>query len=343
MAILDMSQAGRPRSSPSPSIRRLLRLMAWAEAANVKVKELEANLPPSFGAPSTASQRCAAKSRHRELYKAMVSEVRKILEALDSLRAGSEDLKHGLRIEHVPSKALDCMWRVALAVANTMTPIYKVIKAQGLFSLFNYIKKYPLVWREIWNHLGLGWSGKQKTAPPELLTRARMRKGAEMCVSGFTMAYAARQMGLSSGAIVGLRRLYPEYWEFLCQQVRREKGLAKGQHLAVQVINERGQVIVGVQRGMGRHVRRKLRAAHGIRRPRYGRVLQGTPPGGDDSGVWSKPMTKTKMMTALGIDSSKTFNKFAAQQGIRQAGSRQIHQLNLNGLTPEQRDKLSRA
>jgi hypothetical protein len=206
----------------------------------------------------------------------MLRRARSIVEIGQARRATADDTKDGIGFRDVPPKVLDWMWRVATDVANKRIPIYQVVKAQGISAptFFDHIKRrHPLVWHEIWNRVGLGWSGKPEAGPQELVTRARMRKGAEMCVSGFTMAYAARQMGLTGGAIVGLRRLYPEYWEFLCQQIRREKGLAKGQHLAAQVMNERGQVIVGVPRGMGRHARKILRESRGLKRPSWGRLL----------------------------------------------------------------------
>jgi hypothetical protein len=57
---------------------------------------------------------------------------------------------------------------------------------------------------------------------------------------------------------------------------------------------------------------------------------------------WSKPMSKSKMMTALGIDSAKTFNTFAAHAGIRPAGNRQTFQLCMDTLTQPQRDQLAK-
>ncbi len=57
---------------------------------------------------------------------------------------------------------------------------------------------------------------------------------------------------------------------------------------------------------------------------------------------WSKPMTKKKMMTALGFDSYKTFKVFARRHGIKQAGNRQTHQLSMRQLSSENRERLRR-
>lgn len=340
----------------TPEIRDLLEIAAWAQAWQVDIYKFFENygevlsfdrlIPLDLNHRSLTKCLSAAKQRHVRLYASLLKRAEAFIQAVREQHGTHDGQKLDLGAYYVPPHVLDWMWRVAQNAATRCVPIYKVIKELHIpvGPFFEQIKrKTPLLWREIWNQLGLGWSGKPEAAPLELLTRARMRKGAKMCAMGFTMAYASRQMGLSRGAVSVLKDLYPKYWGFLCREVRSEIGLSAGQNLAAQVINERGQVIVAVPRGMGRHARGKQRAAHGIKRPRYGRVLQSTPPGGEDSGLWSKPMTKVKMMVALAIDSRKMFNKYAAQCGIREAGSRQIFQLNLKELNAEQRDKLSRA
>ena len=76
-------------------------------------------------------------------------------------------------------------------------------------------------------------------------------------------------------------------------------------------------------------------------------VVQGEPEGESagqsvPEGEWSKPMTKAKMMDILGLDSYKTFNAFAKQKGIRQAGNRRTWQLRLDGLDRATRERFDR-
>jgi hypothetical protein len=67
--------------------------------------------------------------------------------------------------------------------------------------------------------------------------------------------------------------------------------------------------------------------------------LNAPPPEGE----WSKPMTKTKMMELLGIDSPKTFKAFANRIGIRRAGNRQTWQLRVDKLDARNRAKIEKA
>jgi hypothetical protein len=57
---------------------------------------------------------------------------------------------------------------------------------------------------------------------------------------------------------------------------------------------------------------------------------------------WSKPMSKTRMMTALGMYSTDTFNSYANRIGIRHINFK-THQLCLDTLSPEQRDRIQKA
>jgi len=59
-------------------------------------------------------------------------------------------------------------------------------------------------------------------------------------------------------------------------------------------------------------------------------------------GEWSKPMSKTRMMTALRIDSRKKFNSYANQIGIKKAGNRQTFQIRLDTLPKNQREKIEK-
>jgi hypothetical protein len=45
---------------------------------------------------------------------------------------------------------------------------------------------------------------------------------------------------------------------------------------------------------------------------------------------WSNPMTKSAMMSRVGIDGYKKFKTFANQHGLRQAGNRQLWQIRLD-------------
>lgn len=58
--------------------------------------------------------------------------------------------------------------------------------------------------------------------------------------------------------------------------------------------------------------------------------------------VWSKPMSKSKMMTTLGLDSYKTFNAYAKNPRIREAGNRQTFQIRLDGMDKKTRSKLEK-
>lgn len=60
----------------------------------------------------------------------------------------------------------------------------------------------------------------------------------------------------------------------------------------------------------------------------------------DVDGEWSKPMSKAKMMAALRIDSIKTFETFAKNQGIQQAGNRQTWRLRVSGLSDDEKARL---
>ena len=64
-----------------------------------------------------------------------------------------------------------------------------------------------------------------------------------------------------------------------------------------------------------------------------------TPPDGE----WSNPMSKNKMMKALGMPSYKKFNAFAKQHGIKMAGNRQTFQIRLDGMDITTRKKLEKA
>jgi len=58
---------------------------------------------------------------------------------------------------------------------------------------------------------------------------------------------------------------------------------------------------------------------------------------------WSKPMSKSKMMAALKIDSYKTFNAWAKDKAMKQAGNRQTFTIRLDVLDAKTRQKLERA
>jgi len=61
------------------------------------------------------------------------------------------------------------------------------------------------------------------------------------------------------------------------------------------------------------------------------------------SGEWSNPMTKSAMMSRVGIDGYKKFNTFAKQHGLQQAGNRQLWQICLDGMDKNTRQKLEKA
>ena len=72
------------------------------------------------------------------------------------------------------------------------------------------------------------------------------------------------------------------------------------------------------------------------------------PSGGDTKpetvkGEWSKPMSKSKMMAALKIDSYKTFNAWAKDKAMKQVGNRQTFTIRLDLLDAKTRQKLERA
>lgn len=56
---------------------------------------------------------------------------------------------------------------------------------------------------------------------------------------------------------------------------------------------------------------------------------------------WSKPMSKSDMMTALGIDNRKKFNAYANIVGIKKI-SRKTHQLRVDQLDQITREKLEK-
>jgi hypothetical protein len=60
-------------------------------------------------------------------------------------------------------------------------------------------------------------------------------------------------------------------------------------------------------------------------------------------GEWSKPMSKSKMMAALGIDSYKTFNAWTKDKKIKPAGNRQTFTIRLDVLDTKTRQKLEKA
>ena len=60
-------------------------------------------------------------------------------------------------------------------------------------------------------------------------------------------------------------------------------------------------------------------------------------------GKWSKPMSKSAMRNALKIDGCRSFDTFAKQQGIRQAGNRQLWQIRLDTMDEATRKKLEKA
>lgn len=59
-------------------------------------------------------------------------------------------------------------------------------------------------------------------------------------------------------------------------------------------------------------------------------------------GERSKPMSKSKMMAALKIDSYKTFNAWARDKAIKPEGNRQTFTIRLDLLDPKTRQKLER-
>ncbi len=60
-------------------------------------------------------------------------------------------------------------------------------------------------------------------------------------------------------------------------------------------------------------------------------------------GEWSKPMSKSKMMNALNIDSYKTFNAWAKDKEMKPAGNRQTFTIRLDVLDSATRQKLEKA
>lgn len=59
-------------------------------------------------------------------------------------------------------------------------------------------------------------------------------------------------------------------------------------------------------------------------------------------GDWSKPMSKNRMMAALGMDSIDTFNLYAERQGITSL-NRSTHQIRLDQMDAKTRGKLENA
>ena len=57
---------------------------------------------------------------------------------------------------------------------------------------------------------------------------------------------------------------------------------------------------------------------------------------------WSKPMSKSDMMTRLGIDSYKKFNSWSKQYGIKEAGNRQTFTIRLDNMDKQNRSKLNK-
>ncbi len=64
---------------------------------------------------------------------------------------------------------------------------------------------------------------------------------------------------------------------------------------------------------------------------------------GSVRGEWSKAMSKTKMMRALGIDSPKTFCAWLSDKEIESAGNRQTWVIRLDSLDSRSRAKLEKA
>jgi hypothetical protein len=60
-------------------------------------------------------------------------------------------------------------------------------------------------------------------------------------------------------------------------------------------------------------------------------------------GEWSNPMTKSAMMSRVGIDGYKKFNTFAKQYGLRKAGNRQLWQIRLDNMDENTRKKFEKA
>jgi hypothetical protein len=60
------------------------------------------------------------------------------------------------------------------------------------------------------------------------------------------------------------------------------------------------------------------------------------------TGARSRPMSKTQMMKALGLDSPKTFGAWATDKDLQPAGNRQTWTLDLTKLDTRTREKLER-
>jgi hypothetical protein len=69
----------------------------------------------------------------------------------------------------------------------------------------------------------------------------------------------------------------------------------------------------------------------------FGRLLPESP-----KEEWSKPMMKTAIMKAIGLDSYKTLKTFSKSHPIRNAGSKKLWQIRLNGLNKTQIEKLTK-
>jgi hypothetical protein len=66
--------------------------------------------------------------------------------------------------------------------------------------------------------------------------------------------------------------------------------------------------------------------------------------GGDmPTGEWSKPMSKARMMRALGIDSRASFRAWLKDKEVRPAGNRQTWSIRLDMLDQRSRGKLDKA
>lgn len=252
-----------------------MRLAALMEVLNVTLTQLPRSVRSSLPDLSTVVGRSNAKQQHPNLYRRMCKNACWFVERVDQLRSaagGGNDLIGGM---NVPPTARWRMEIVARDMRDKPTAIYKILKDRGIDgkTFRNYINtKYPLPWREICADVGLGWLGKEGDAPPNILTRARMRKTAEILVRGRTLTYAAEQMGLKGyRPLSAKKRMYPRYWEYLYNEAREEEGLLEGHRLGVKVVDMRiGRVVQRMPYGMSSAALRKQRDEADIKPLRRG-------------------------------------------------------------------------
>lgn len=271
-----MSKA-RPRSTPlhagtdkgwpqkpAPRTIRLLLRMALAEAAGMRMPDLERMLPPSQ--QSTSTTRNSAKSVRPQPYQIMLAQASLVLPKIMAFSMPDSPHCGEAHKMQVPLWVYNRVYCVANRMATALLTTEKAIKAEKLHRVkfYKLLRKYPVVWRSIWERLAFGWAGPEGQAPRKWLNRARMRKAAWWVAVGLSGSAAARRMELPPTCLHPLMEGYPVYWKFLCEQSRREIGLAPGERQVAMVLDEKGRKITYLPHGASGRAIAKLRKASGV-------------------------------------------------------------------------------